>query len=201
MTFPITGPATPGLPSTDADEAEPISAGRPAPSLQRRGRAISTGDERKHDAAAAGRRRHRRPDRRGRPTAYSTQIAKRILDGLSNGRTLLDICDDDGLPTSRTVHSWVAEDRKGFAARYSRAREIGCHTLADEILAIADDSRNDWVLRRIEAGKPDGQIEVMFDHKQRPVALKGFVRIAEFISARIHDRLGLAHLQGAAIRC
>jgi hypothetical protein len=81
---------------------------------------------------------------------------------LCDGRTLLDVCDDEGLPTSRTVHSWVSEDREGFAARYRRAWEIGCHTIADEILAIADDSRNDWVLRRREAGKPDGPIEAVF---------------------------------------
>ena len=165
MTFPIAGPVIDGLPPTDAEEAEPISPGQAAPSLQSRGHAISIGNQRKRDAAAAGRRRYRQLERRGRPAAYSAEIAEWILDGLSDGRTLLDICDDEGLPTSRTVHSWVTENREGFAARYHRAREIGCHTVADEILAIADDSRTDWVLRRTEAGKPDGPVEVIFDHE------------------------------------
>jgi hypothetical protein len=164
MTFPTTGPVVDGLPSTDAEQAEQSSPGQAAPSLQSRGHAISLGNQRERDAAAAGRRH--RLERRGRPTAaYSTQIAERVLDGLADGRTLLDVCDDEGMPTSRTVHSWVSEDREGFAARYHRAREIGCHTIADEILAIADDSRNDWVLRRAEAGQPDGPVEVIFDHE------------------------------------
>jgi hypothetical protein len=164
MTLPITGPVADGLPSTHADEGEEISPDRAALLLQRRGRVIS-GDERKLDAAAAGRRQYRLTERRGRPTAYSAEIAERILDGLSEGRTLLDICDDQGLPTSRTVYSWVSENREGFAAHYHQAREIGCHTIADEILAIADDSRNDWVQRRAEAGKPDGPVETVFDQE------------------------------------
>jgi hypothetical protein len=102
----------------------------------------------------------------GYPTAYTVEIAERILEELSGGRTLLDICDDEGMPTSRTVQTWVSEDREGFAARYHRAREIGCHTVADEILEIADDSRHDWVLRRTEAGRPDGPVEVIFDHER-----------------------------------
>jgi len=140
MTLPITGPVTSGLPSTDA------------------------GEQRTHDAAAAS--RYRRLEPRGRPTAYSTEIAERILDGLAHGRTMLDICDDEGMPTSRTVHSWVTEDREGFRTHYHLARETGCHRLADEILAIADDSRNDWVRRRIQAGRPDGSVEaIFFDHE------------------------------------
>jgi hypothetical protein len=162
MTLPIPSPGIDGLSSTDADAAEPISPGSAAPSPKSHGPTISLAHQRKRDVAAAGRRRL---TERGRPSAYNTEIAERILDGLSAGRTLLDICDDDGMPSSRTVHSWVSEDRGGFAARYHRNREIGCHTLADEILAIADDSRNDWVLRRTEAGHPDAPLEIVFDHE------------------------------------
>jgi hypothetical protein len=102
----------------------------------------------------------------GYPTAYTAEIAARILEELSSGRTLVDVCGDEGLPTSRTVQTWVKEDREGFAARYRLAREIGCHTIADEILAIADDSGHDWVLRPAQAGKPDGPVEIIFDHER-----------------------------------
>jgi hypothetical protein len=103
MTLPITEAVTLGLPSTDAGEAEPHSADPAAPSPQWRSPAMLTGDGRMHDAAAVG--RYQRLEQRGRPTAYSSEIAERILDGLAHGRTLLDICDDEGMPTSRTVHS------------------------------------------------------------------------------------------------
>jgi hypothetical protein len=58
------------------------------------------------------------------PTAYSEAIAERILDGLMEGRTLTEICNDTGMPSTSTVRLWVAEDRDGFAARYRQVRDI-----------------------------------------------------------------------------
>lgn len=37
------------------------------------------------------------------PTAYSEEIAERILDGLMEGRTLTGICSDPGMPSTSTV--------------------------------------------------------------------------------------------------
>ena len=55
------------------------------------------------------------------------------------------------------MRQWEKDDREGFAARYRRAREIGYHVIADGILAIADDSRDD----RIERRRPDGTTETV----------------------------------------
>jgi hypothetical protein len=41
----------------------------------------------------------------------------------------------------------VNDDREGFASKYARAREIQAHAIADELLEIADDGRNDWLER------------------------------------------------------
>jgi hypothetical protein len=101
----------------------------------------------------------------GRPTAYSAEIAQRIVDGLISGRTLLSICYDDGMPTRKTVQSWVSEDREGFAARYRSARELGCDAIFDEILEIADDTSGDRVSRRVADGTPEGRVET---HARRP---------------------------------
>jgi hypothetical protein len=51
------------------------------------------------------------------------------------------------MPAESTVRSWALEDREGFSAQYARAREIGYHAMADEVLDIADDGRNDWMER------------------------------------------------------
>ncbi len=97
----------------------------------------------------------------GRPTLYTAEIADRILDELSGGRTLRDVSRDDGMPPHNTVRGWVIDDREGFAARYKRAREIGYDSMADEILEIADDGRNDWIVRR----KDGGSTELTVDHE------------------------------------
>jgi hypothetical protein len=93
----------------------------------------------------------------GRPTLYTADIAKRILEDLSDGRPLAHVCRDPGMPSHVTVRQWEKDDREGFAARYRRAREIGYDMMANEILAIADDSRGDRIVRR----RSDGTTEIV----------------------------------------
>lgn len=90
---------------------------------------------------------------------YSPAVADRILDELMNGRTLIDVCADPDTPAVCTVHHWALNDRDGFAARYRRARDIGCDTTSDQILEIADDRSNDWIIRR----RKDGTFETLLD--------------------------------------
>jgi transposase-like protein len=79
----------------------------------------------------------------GRPTLYTAETSERILHALWDGRTLSDVCHDHGMPAPSTVRKWEIEDREGFAARYSEARELGYHIMSGEILDIADNARGD----------------------------------------------------------
>ena len=89
----------------------------------------------------------------GRPTLYTPELAERILHELGDGRTVRDICRAAGMPSSSTVRLWVVEDRDGFAARYRQAREFARDDMAEEILEIVDDGRNDWMERRTRTGE------------------------------------------------
>jgi hypothetical protein len=91
----------------------------------------------------------------GRPRVYTAEIAERILGELMDGRSLTDVCHDAAMPAERTVRSWVADNYQGFAPRYGRAREVGCQVIADQLLAIADDGRDDCIERRKENGDVD----------------------------------------------
>src|SRR5204862_2534239 len=71
--------------------------------------------------------------------AHSSELEELVLRELMSGRTLTDICRDPDMPAVGSVQAWLAEDRNGFAARYRRAREIGCDIVADEMVDIADD--------------------------------------------------------------
>jgi hypothetical protein len=106
-----------------------------------------------HRAVAAGNAA------RGRPTLYSAELADWILDELCAGVFLPRICADPGMPSVRTVRSWAAEDREGFAARFHRSRWIGIEALLDSVIAIADNTRNDRIVHR----KPDGSSEIIAD--------------------------------------
>jgi transposase-like protein len=95
----------------------------------------------------------------GRPTLYSPELADLILDELSRGRTLRDVCRDPGMPSDNTVRVWVIEDREDFAALYALAREEGDYAMAYKTLDIVDNRRHDW----IPHVKPNGEIEMILD--------------------------------------
>lgn len=75
------------------------------------------------------------------------ELIEWILDELASGRTLRDVCRDYGMPAHNTALAWMAEHR----ARYEEARQYGYEAMFDEILKIADDTRNDW--KRNKAGE------------------------------------------------
>lgn len=78
-------------------------------------------------------------DERGRPSLYTPEIAAKICDALADGQSLRKICKDESMPSEAAVRRWVVEDYEGFAAQYTRARDIGLDCVADEVFEIADD--------------------------------------------------------------
>lgn len=92
----------------------------------------------------------KKPQERGRPTKYTKAIADKICEQLANGMTLREVCRAEDMPPEQTVRRWALEDREGFSAQYARAREIGYMVMADELLEISDDGRNDWMERNGE---------------------------------------------------
>lgn len=61
------------------------------------------------------------------------------------------------MPTRQTVYNWIRQYPE-FARMYDEARERRAHLLFDELQAIADDGRNDWMERLGEDGKPAGYV-------------------------------------------
>ncbi|MCJ2065860.1 terminase small subunit protein [Methylobacterium sp. J-088] len=78
-----------------------------------------------------------------RPSIYSDELAERICDRLAAGRSLRLICQDADVPSRDTVRRWL-RDRLAFRARYAQSCELRADALADEALAIADDSSRDY---------------------------------------------------------
>lgn len=89
----------------------------------------------------------------GRPSTFTAELATEICRKLSEGQTLREVCRHESLPSESTVRGWALDDREGFSAQYTRAREIGYLAMADELLEVADDGRNDWIERQDEDSK------------------------------------------------
>jgi hypothetical protein len=64
------------------------------------------------------------------------------------------------MPEGPTVRNWALDNKEGFFPQYARAREIQAYAVADELLEIADDGRNDWMER-------NGGCELNGEHVQR----------------------------------
>lgn len=57
------------------------------------------------------------------------------------------------MPSEASVRQWAIENREGFSTQYAQARELGYQTMADELIEIADDGTNDWMLRQDKSGQ------------------------------------------------
>jgi len=75
---------------------------------------------------------------RGAPTTFTKHIADVICIRISEGESLRKILRDEGMPPQSVVYEWLLR-HPAFAEQYTRAREEQADTLADEIIAIADE--------------------------------------------------------------
>jgi hypothetical protein len=98
---------------------------------------------------------------RGRPSAYTEALADEICRRLASGESLSSICRSDHMPERRTVLQWKLDNYQGFHSRYARAREVQLAAIADELLDLTDDSRNDFMEREDR----DGNATVVVDRE------------------------------------
>lgn len=87
-----------------------------------------------------------------RPTRYTPELAKRICTLLAGGESLRTICKREGMPTEAAVRQWAIDDVEGFAAHYTRARDLGLDAMADKAIEEAATPRPGKKTVR----KPDG---------------------------------------------
>lgn len=105
-----------------------------------------------------------------RPSKYSDELATGICARIAAGEPLTRICRDEEMPDVATVYRWIAGDDK-FREMYARAREDQADTLADEIIAIADDGINDTYVDS-ESGMERTNYDVIARSKLRVDARK-----------------------------
>lgn len=71
---------------------------------------------------------------------------------LAMGLTVKEIARRPLMPASTTILRWAHNPSHPFSDQYVRAREIGYHQMFDDMVEIADNSRNDWMRRELAAG-------------------------------------------------
>jgi hypothetical protein len=103
----------------------------------------------------------------GRPTKYSPEIVELICERVATHdmglRRLTDLYDD--MPDKVTINIWRRKYPE-FRSQYAQAKCEQIEFLTEDILDIADDSRNDWMESLNDDGNFQGY-KVNGDHIQR----------------------------------
>jgi hypothetical protein len=83
-------------------------------------------------------RKSKNGKRLGRPPKPVPQdLADEVIAWVSAGKMLCHYCAQEGKPGRTTVWEWMQKD-DDFRERFARAREDGCHAIAEEAIDIAD---------------------------------------------------------------
>lgn len=70
------------------------------------------------------------------------KIIDEVVEWLASGKTIRDYSRQEGKPDYSTIYIRLADDEEA-GQRIVRARAQGCDAIAEEIVAIADDSSGD----------------------------------------------------------
>lgn len=131
----------------------------------------------------------------GRPTDYTDEKAAEIVEKLSQGIPLAEICRTEGMPAVRTVSDWKKANAT-FAADFARAREEGFEVIAVDALKIADTP-----LQGEETTiKGDGKIETtrgdMLGHRKLQIETR-LKLLAKWFPKKYGDKLDVTGIPGA----
>jgi hypothetical protein len=94
----------------------------------------------------------------------SQEVRDLICEQLADGKSLRETLKQDGMPAMSHVFRELAAD-KAFQEQYARAKEFGIERMADELLDISDDGRNDFMERDLGDGVVTQQLNS--EHIQR----------------------------------
>ena len=95
----------------------------------------------------------------GRPSDYSVETATRLCSLMAEGKSLRSICEAADMPDKSTVFRWL-NTHEEFQDQYARAMAARTDAMAEELLEIADDGKNDVTIE-------DGREVVNHEHIQR----------------------------------
>ena len=96
---------------------------------------------------------------------YSPELADRICEQVASGKSMRTICEAEGMPSMAAVFKWLRTYPE-FVEQYARAKEEAADAMAEDILDIADDGRNDWMEQHGEDGESVGW-KLNNEHVQR----------------------------------
>lgn len=127
-----------------------------------------------------------------RPIPYSQEEREaaitRVVESLSSGIPLAEVCRQEGMPSDHTIRNWMDEDQV-TASAIARAREAGFDQIALDALKIADHSDGDFVEDKDGNERPNHE---MVNRSRLRVETR-LKLLAKWDPKRYGDQLNLNH--------
>lgn len=109
-----------------------------------------------------------KPAKRAQPNRFSHDTCDEIVERISKGETMREICREENMPVWQSVYRWMESD-EDFKRRIAGAREMGFDAIAQDCLRIADtpivgvrtmvDGRGETITREDMLGHRKLQVE------------------------------------------
>ncbi len=102
----------------------------------------------------------------GRPSDYTQELADKICEEISQGKSLRKICEIEGMPSGVTIFSWFRKYPE-FLKQYERATEERTETQQEIIIDLGDKA-----IIHAEAADPKAANAVVSAYKLKADNLK-----------------------------
>lgn len=136
----------------------------------------------------------------GRPSDFTPEIAEYICGKIAEGKSMRSICAEDSMPSLPTVFSWMRKFPE-FLKQYETAMEMRAVYYSEELMEIADDGTNDWMLNN----RPDNPGWVANGEALQRSRLRVDTRkwvASKLLPKKYGDKVGVEHsgkVEGLAI--
>ena len=126
----------------------------------------------------------------GRKSTYTDDKDKEIVERLSEGEPLAQICRDEHMPGLSTVYDWM-EANAEFSGRIARARIAGYDIIAQDAMRIAD-TPVEGKRVKVTDGRVEEWTEDMLGHRKLQVETR-LKLLAKWDPKRYGERVAMEH--------
>ncbi len=76
-------------------------------------------------------------DQKSPNVEYSADLADKMLELISAGKSVAEICRQDGMPDQTSFYRWLSKDLDNLCQKYAHAREHQSEVYAQEMIDMA----------------------------------------------------------------
>jgi hypothetical protein len=125
----------------------------------------------------------------GRPNSYTPEIATKVCAELAMGRSLRSVCKQDDMPCIQSIFNWFHLFPE-FVEQYARAKEESADAMAEEILAISDETEEGKTITVRGDGNEEVKTEDMLGHRRLKIDTRKWL-MAKMKPKKYGDKLDM----------